>query len=437
MDIGSQKIIRTLNVNGYQAYFVGGCVRDYLMNHPPKDIDICTSALPKQVMACFDNTIPTGIDYGTVTVLIEGMGYEVTTFRAETGYDGRRPKVVRFSTDLYEDLSRRDFTINAMAMSLSGEVIDPYGGQADLKQACLRFVGVPMDRLLEDRLRLLRYVRFLTRLGFKSAHESEELTWQLDISQLSYERVQQELNEMLLIDKPSEAIRYLHRLGLLGQIMPEILPAIGFDQRHPAHTEDVFSHTLSVLDGCPKDLAVRLAALCHDLGKPQTFTMDEAGCGHFYGHPKHSVILAEGFLSRLKYSSQIKETVLILTAEHMRTYAQPTKAMAKRLIRQVGMARLEQFFSLQLADTKACAGDRSGFVNEIHAMKGLCETVLLDQEAFSLKDLKINGNDLMRLGLGGKAVGAMLNQLLEAVIDEKLENEQGALLQYVKNSLDR
>lgn len=437
MDIGSQKILRTLNDKGYQAYFVGGCVRDFLMHKAPKDIDICTNALPEQVMACFEKTIPTGIDYGTVTVIQEGESYEVTTFRAESDYDGRRPKVVSFSKDLREDLSRRDFTINAMAMTLEGEIMDPFGGQADIKQARLRFVGSPMERLLEDKLRLLRYVRFLTRLGFQTAHESEELSWQLDISQLSFERIQLELNEMLLMEKPSNAIRYLHRLGLLGQMMPEMIPAIGFDQRHPAHSEDVFNHTLTVLDGCPKDLAVRLAALCHDLGKPQTFTVDESGCGHFYGHQKYSVTLAETFLNRLKYSNQLKETVLILTAEHMRTYSQPSKPMAKRLMRQVGVERLEQLFSLQLADTLACKGDRTVFASDILAMKRLCEQVLTEEGAFSLRDLKINGNDLMLLGLKGKAVGAMLSQLLEAVIDEKLENAHEVLLQYVKNSLDR
>lgn len=433
MDKGSRQILEQLISAGFEAYYVGGCVRDALMGNLPKDIDICTSALPSEVLSHFERAIPTGIDYGTVTVIIDDVSYEVTTFRQDLEYNGRRPKVVRFSKNLIEDLSRRDFTINAIAMDINQKIIDPFNGQRDIQMGILRFVGTPLKRLKEDKLRLLRYVRFLTRFNLVSAHQDEELGWQLNIESLSFERIQNEFSQMLCSSKPSAAIEALHRLRILEQIFPEVLPSIGFDQKHPAHLKDVYQHTLMVLDMTPPVLEVRLAALCHDLGKPATFSLDDNGCGHFYGHQKVSVDLAETFLERLKYSNRVKEKVLLLTKEHMRVYTNPTKPMARRLIQQVGAQNLNDLFSLQTADTSACAGDRTSFLADIEAMRELCRILIEEAAVFGLKDLKINGNDLVSLGLNGIAVGAMLRTLLNAVTDEKLENDREVLLQYVKS----
>lgn len=422
------EILEKIEAAGFEAYFVGGSVRDHLLGREPKDIDIATSATPDFIEGLFLKTIPTGKEYGTITVVLGGECFEVTTFRLELDYDGRRPKTIAFTTSLVEDLSRRDFTINAMAMDLRGQLYDPFGGQVDLKAGILRFVGSAQNRIEEDKLRVLRYVRFLTTYRLKSDPEALAQLVGVDIGKLSVERIREEFNKILLSENVKMGVALLEDLGLLNQIIPEFSRCKGFLQHHPAHSQDVFDHTLAVVEACEKNLEVRLAALCHDLGKIETLTFDEKGCGHFYGHAKVSAILAETVLKRLKYSKDLIQTVVLLVENHMKIYENTSSASAKRLIRALGVERLGLFFDLQTADTLSCNGDRSVFVTQIKAMNQACEDVLLKEEAFKVTDLSIGGKELLELGFQGPSIGRTLNYLLELVIEEKLENEKSQLL---------
>ncbi len=424
-------ILQTLNAAGYEAYYVGGCVRDICLNKVPKDYDITTNALPDTVEALFENTIPTGKAYGTITVMIEAEAFEVTTYRLESDYDGRRPRAVAFAQTLVEDLSRRDFTMNAMAMDLSGHIQDPFNGQGDLKSGVLRFVGDPLERIREDKIRILRYIRFLCQYNLKPFDEKLLKSDVLDLGQLSAERIREEFNKILLSDCPEVGIKMLEEMGVLKQFFPELSACNGFIQHHPAHNEDVFNHTLSVLALCENNLMLRLSALCHDLGKIETLTFDEKGIGHFYGHQKNSAALAENMMRRLKYANKEIELVTTLVSFHMRIYEHVSKASAKRLLNQLPSEALEILFLLQLADTKACAGDRSEGIRQIEDMRLMCRTLLEVNEAFSIKDLAVNGHDLMQIGINGPLIGQRLNELLEAVISEQCLNEKTALLDWL------
>lgn len=432
MKLNGEHIVKTLINHGYEAYFVGGCVRDAFLGMAPKDIDIATNALPEVVESLFERTVPTGKDYGTITVLIGEHSFEVTTYRLDCDYDGRRPKAVTFANTLIEDLSRRDFTMNAMAMGIDGEILDPFDGRKDLENGFLNFVGDPKERIREDRIRVLRYVRFLSRYDLQPGPSGVATSDVVDISNLSAERVREEFNKIIISSSAPRGIQLLEEMGLLKQFFPELSMCKGFKQDHPAHFQDVFDHTLTVLSHCKADLILRLAALCHDLGKVSTKTFDEAGIGHFYGHQKDSVALTEAMMKRLKYSNKEIEAVKTLVHHHMRTYEAGTTASARRIINQVGTEVLDLFFELQLADTTACSGDRDAFVAQIYNMKSMCHLLIEKNEAFSLKHLKINGNDLMGIGYKGKAIGEMLNVLLECVISETCVNEADVLLEKAK-----
>lgn len=443
MTLKGSSILNRLIESGFQAYFVGGCVRDTLLGIEPKDIDIATNAHPDQVEALFEKTIPTGKDYGTITVINEEGSFEVTTFRLESDYDGRRPKVVAFAQDLKTDLERRDFTINAMAMTLSGEVIDYFQGQKDIESGILRFVGDPIARITEDKIRILRYVRFMCRYDLRPPEVGsfdESLLNQVDISNLSAERVREEFNKIIMGQSAEKGLRLLEEMGLLEQFFPELTRCKGFIQHHPAHGDDVYEHTLKVFNNAAQfaskndqeGLWLRLAALCHDIGKVDTLTFDEAGVGHFYGHQKNSETYAEQFMKRLKYPNKDIESVKLLVIQHMRMYENPTRTSARRLLSKVGVEYLDLFFALQKADTTACLGDRTEHLRQIEKMSELCDEILKEHLAFSLKDLKINGQDLLALGMKGPAVGNGLKRALEAVISETIENEHEILIDFVK-----
>ncbi len=454
MTLRGGSILHKLLLKGFQAYFVGGCVRDTLLGREPKDIDIATDALPDQVEALFEKTIPTGKDYGTITVMEDGEAFEVTTFRLESDYDGRRPKTVAFAKELKDDLQRRDFTINAMAMNLEGHVIDYFDGAKDLEKGILRFVGSPSERIREDKIRILRYVRFMCEYNLKDPVYSEmELAAlnQVNISNLSAERIREEFNKIILSPFPEKGLRKLDDLGLLVQFFPELTNCKGFLQHHPAHSDDVFEHTLKVFknacelwpytkniaDGTEfKDrhviLQLRLSALCHDLGKVHTLTFDSEGVGHFYGHQKVSAEYTVQFMKRLKYANREIETVELLVFQHMRMYESLTRASARRLLSKIGESHLELFFMLQRADTSACLGNRVEHLYQIDTMEGLCNEILKENLAFSLKDLKINGKDLLNIGMEGPVIGETLKKVLEAVISETIENEREILMDFVK-----
>ncbi|MCJ7691441.1 MAG: CCA tRNA nucleotidyltransferase, partial [Clostridiaceae bacterium] len=295
-------ILDTLKNNGYESYIVGGSVRDFVMGlSMPKDYDIATSAMPEEIIRLFLKTIPTGIKHGTVTVMLNGEGYEVTTYRIDGQYlDNRRPEAVTFVSNLKEDLARRDFTINALALNVEDDVIDYFGGLDDLADKIIRAVGEPNKRFQEDALRMLRAIRFAARLEFhieEKTLEAIKVNCNL-ILNISSERIRDELSKMLLSNNSGVALRLLEETKLLGFILPELQKAVGFNQLNPHHDKDIFNHTLSVVENCPLSLNLRVAALLHDIAKPDCFTLDKSGVGHFYGHDKKSVMLTQQILKR-------------------------------------------------------------------------------------------------------------------------------------------
>ena len=416
---GAVEILKILNNNGHQAFFVGGCVRDAVLGLCPKDWDITTSALPEEVELLFPNNFPSGKEFGTISVVADEI-YEVTTFRTESQHDGRKA-VVQFTDSLLDDLSRRDFTCNSLAADLSGNVVDPFNGIEDIKNGVIRAVGNPADRFKEDSLRVLRAVRFAARFGFEIEAKTKDAL-RVDISNLSGERVRVELCKILEASKPSKYIALLMKKGLLSQIVPEIKACDGFDQKNPHHTKDVFSHILDVVDGSDS-LIVKLAALFHDAGKPQTFSIDENGVGHFFGHAKVSAEIAQKAMRNLHFSNCEIDKVRQLVEYHM-NFSDFSEKAARRLIAKVG-ENFKELIELQIADDLACDGAR---VSSLEGFAILCSKVIADKQAVSVKDLVVNGHDLLSIGKKGKQIGDTLSILLQMVIDDPSLNNKDILL---------
>lgn len=424
-------LLRRLNSEGYEAYAVGGCVRDFLLGRDPHDWDIATAATPEQMKLCFEGlrTIDTGIKHGTISVFAEDMAVEVTSFRADGEYkDHRRPESVRFVSSLNDDLSRRDFTVNAMAVSEEGTLTDAFGGREDLAAKLIRCVGDPETRFTEDALRILRALRFASTYEF-DIEQSTVRAMRKKRALLTYisgERIYEELKRLLI--GPGVA-RVLYAFpDVLGVIIPEILPAIGLNQYNPHHDADVWAHTARSVAAVESDPALRLAMLMHDLGKPQCFTRDAEGIGHFYGHAKHSEIIAEAALSKLKADNQTRERVVRLIRIHdMRPEADAK--WIKRRLKQLGEDGLRDLLKVQRADAKAQSEfqreEKLALLDECEAM---LESILSEKECFSLSQLAVNGRDLLALGLRGPKIGTALEQLLHKVIDGKLPNDHDTLL---------
>lgn len=420
-------IIDELQKKGYEAYAVGGCVRDALLGRTPNDWDITTSALPEAIISCFSHTIPTGIKHGTVTVMIEKEPFEVTTYRIDGEYsDNRHPDNVTFTSNLKEDLSRRDFTINAMAYNGISGITDLFGGMDDLKKGIVRTVGSPNERFNEDALRMIRAIRFSCQLGFqidKPTFDSIRLNCEL-IKNVSIERIRDEFSKILLSEHPSKGIENLRTSGLLQYFMPEVLPMVGFDQKNPHHDKDVYYHTLSVVDNTEPDLVLRLSALLHDIAKPLTFTMDDKGTGHFYEHNVKGVEISEYILKRLRYDNLTIKKVSSLVFDHMSRYSNLKDSAVKRIITRVGIENLDDLFRLQIADIKGSAPpyDYSG----IDYLKNRCEQILEQKQPLSVKDIALNGEDIMKLGYKpGRLIGETLNYLLEKVLESpELNNKE-------------
>ncbi len=427
-------ILDVLKNNEHSAYLVGGCVRDSLLGKEPKDYDIATSARPEEVKSLFDKVIPTGEKHGTVTVMIDKEPFEITTFRKDGNYsDGRRPDGVEFTKTIEEDLSRRDFTINAIAYD-GEKYIDPYSGVNDLqKYKMIRCVGKPEERFTEDALRMLRCVRFSSRLSFEISPLTYHGLWFNSnlIENVSVERIREELCQILLTEKPSYGLGVMERTGLLDYIIPELVDCVGFDQRNPHHDKTVFEHILSVVDDSPMDLNVRLAALFHDIAKPQTFTVDENGKGHFYNHHIVGADVTEDIMKRLKFDNKTIEQVVKLVRYHMDRYAHLRTPKVKKFINRVGIENLDKLFELQIADIRGSKEphDFSGVLK----LKEDVEKVLDEKQPLSLKDLAISGRDLMEIGIQqGKDMGRILNELLEMVLEDEKLNTKEQLLSVVK-----
>lgn len=424
-------IIRRLEQAGYEAYAVGGCVRDSIIGRVPDDWDITTSASPEQVKALFHRTVDTGIAHGTVTVMLGREGFEVTTYRIDGSYeDGRHPVSVCFTSELREDLRRRDFTINAMAYHPQRGVIDIFGGLKDLEKGVVRCVGVPQERFGEDALRILRAVRFSAQLGFTIHEDTLEAARQMaeTLGKISSERIQVELNKLLLSPHP-DYFRILAETGITRVIMPEFDRMLDTPQRHPYHMYNVGEHTLAVLRAAPADKYLRWAALLHDVGKPDTLTEDGSGVTHFYGHCELGAKLARGILRRLKFDNDTIETVSRLVRWH--DYRCPLeKKSIRKAVNRIG----EDIFGAELALMRADAcgkreEKRRQIWTELDTVEELYREILKDGECTSLKTLAVNGRDLIEQGIpSGPELGAILAALLEEVLSDSTRNEREYLL---------
>ncbi len=425
----ASKCICTLENAGFEAYAVGGCVRDALLGLTPHDYDLCTNATPAETAELFADftLVRSGEKHGTVGVVIEGEVIEITTFRTEGGYtDSRHPDWVRFVPTVEEDLSRRDFTVNAMAYNPSRGYIDPFGGQQDLENKILRAVGDPRTRFSEDALRILRGLRF----GVRFRLTPEENTW-LAMNEMAHlldriakERIFDELCKLLPLVNDRDLILFA---PILAKVLPELAPSVGFLQHNPHHKYDVYTHTAKVVSAVPGDLILRWAALLHDCGKPTSFTLDETGRGHFKGHAAESAKIAEAILLNLKAPTALREQVVFLVEKHMATLAADKKLLRRRL-GQYGTEQLYRLLSLQEADFGG-KGVENGEENPFPAIRTLLAEVLAEDACLTVKDLAINGKDLIEMGIpAGPQIGECLASLLEQVQDEKIPNTRQALL---------
>ena len=418
--------------NGYSLYIVGGAVRDHFLGTKNSDFDFCTDALPQQVVAMFRKVIPTGIKHGTVTVLYKGASYEVTTFRSESDYsDSRHPDKVTYITDLHGDLSRRDFTINALAADCTtGDVTDDFNGLGDLKAGLVKAIGDPLERFKEDALRLMRMARFCSKLGFRPAPETFQAAKELahTIANVSQERIYDELSKILMTPVPSVGLGILEDTGILGYILPE-LAACREIKQNKVGSCDVLGHTYNCVDAAAKDgfcYTVRLAALLHDIGKPSTMTFNDYGMMRFFGHDVQGSKMAKDVLRRLKCSNRTIDDVGLLIAEHMTRYTPDwTDGAVKRFIRRVGSQNIEMLFELQWCDQTASTGKRrmEEYESFMERMKNL------EDQPMTLKDLAVTGADLAAAGIPkSKEMGTILGTLLEMVVDYPTLNDRQTLV---------
>ncbi|MBU0928737.1 MAG: CCA tRNA nucleotidyltransferase [Spirochaetes bacterium] len=418
---------------GFSCYFVGGAVRDSLLGLPVSDWDAATDAKPEQVRSLFRSVIPTGIQHGTVTVRWQGRSIETTTFRVDGEYkDGRRPESVRFTSDLLEDLSRRDFTINGMAVDPdSGVIIAPDGGLRDLADCVIRAIGDPVARFEEDGLRPLRAIRFASRLGF-SIDEATFAAIPATVERfrkVSAERVREELAKILASARAGEGLLRLDESGLLPEILPELSRCKGVGQGGP-HRYDVFRHLVAACDAAPQRLTLRLAALLHDIGKPARRAEADDGSLTFYGHDVESARLAEAALRRLKFPNALVDEVVHLVRHHMFDYSEHwTDAAVRRFVSRVGLESVKPLAELRLADTSGM-GNGPADVRSVMPLIARVEALRAKDQAFSLKDLAIGGNDLAGIGWPkGPSMGRALAEMLEAVLDDPDLNTRERLLE--------
>ncbi|MCI6957157.1 MAG: HD domain-containing protein [Candidatus Faecousia sp.] len=421
--------LERLEKAGFRAWAVGGCVRDACLGKTPHDFDLCTDALPEQIQAAFPDRelVLAGVKHGTVGVVTPEGVVEITTLRTEGDYrDGRHPQWVKFVPELREDLLRRDFTINAMAWNPREGLQDPFGGREDLETGILRAVGDPEQRFREDALRILRGVRFAVR--FNLTVEENTLAAMETLAPLmeglSRERVFAELCALLPGITWPELIRFA---PVITEVIPEMKPMVGFDQHSPHHAYDLYTHTAHVVGAVPGDLTLRWAALLHDVGKITTFTLDETGRGHFYGHAQMSAEAADAILRRLKAPTALREGAAVLIRHHM-TRLEEDKRILKRRVRTLGWETVEQLLQLQEADMGSKGTGEEQDFDQFRRIRALLEKIRAENACLRLQDLAVNGKDMMALGLRGPDIGKTLNALLDAVLEERVPNDREALL---------
>lgn len=436
-------IIKTLQHHGYEAYIVGGCVRDAVLGRTPSDWDITTSAKPLQIKSIFNKTIDTGLKHGTVTVMMEKEGYEVTTYRIDGTYeDHRRPNEVTFTTSLREDLMRRDFTINAMAYNDKDGLVDLFGGIEDLEKKVVRCVGKADDRFDEDALRMLRAIRFAAQLGFSIDEEAKDAIRRKHqfLKDVSAERIQVELTKTLTSAHP-ELIKTAYELGMTAVFLPEFDEMMATTQNNPHHKYNVGDHTIEVLKNIGPDKVKRLAALLHDVAKPVTKSTDNGGIDHFYNHYQKSAEMSETILRRLKYDNHTIKGVKHLIEWHDfrwddESYAGIAKV--RRLVSKVGIEYFESLLELQRADILG----QSSYLQDkklkvLDEVAAIYQDVKRNHDCLTIKDLKIDGIDLIRSGIpAGKRMGIILERLLDMVIEEPKLNQRPILLELAKKIND-
>ncbi|MDE6314225.1 MAG: CCA tRNA nucleotidyltransferase [Lachnospiraceae bacterium] len=428
-------IIEELERHGWEAYAVGGCVRDSLLGRNPNDWDITTSAKPEQVKEIFHRTVDTGIQHGTVTVMLNREGFEVTTYRIDGEYeDNRHPKEVIFTSDLVEDLKRRDFTINAMAYNPRTGLVDAFNGMEDMRNKCIRCVGNARERFCEDALRILRAVRFGAQLKFAIAEETRQAMKELsgNLSYISAERIQTELLKLLVSEEP-QRFKEAYELGITGIILPEFDEIMTCTQENIHHCYTVGQHTLESLQHIEPDKVLRLALLFHDFGKPKTKTMDEQQTAHFCGHAMESARMAETIMKRLKFDNDTMGKVVKLVELHDHRPLLKKKSV-KKLIVKSGPELFLPLLKVKYADTMAQSRyRREEKLAYLAELKCIYERVLEEKECISLKELAVNGKDMIALGVPqGKRMGEILKELFELVLEEPERNNREELLALVK-----
>ncbi len=421
---GAKSILSSLEAAGFEAYIVGGAVRDSLMGKIPSDYDIATNAKPKEVKAVFAKTIDTGLKHGTVTVIENKIGYEVTTYREEAGYqDMRHPDSVHYVESLETDMSRRDFTINAMAYSPKRGFVDKFGGCVDIENRIIRCVGEPKVRFKEDALRMIRAVRFAACLGFDLAPDVVIAIKQCAvlIKNVSSERIREEINKILISDRPGR-IKLLYETGLMKYIIPELCDCFCTEQNNKYHIYNVGDHIMNAVENTPNDLILRWAALLHDVGKPCCLSRDNAGINHFYGHHRESVRIANDVLHKLRVDKESISDILILIENHD-VRIDVHAAAVKRMLARTGEKLFLKLLLLQEADNRAknhkFLEDK---LSKLHAVYDQCQRIIAERQPYLVSHLAINGKDLIKLGFKtGRDIGDTLKFLLdEVVIDPSL-----------------
>jgi len=418
-----------LEAAGHSAYLVGGCVRDTLMGRRPHDFDLCTSATPEQVKQALagERFLDTGLRHGTVTLLpVDGGPIEITTYRVEGSYsDARHPDGVRFVQDIRFDLSRRDFTVNAMAYSPTRGLVDPFGGRRDLRAGLLRCVGVPAKRFEEDALRILRGLRLAAETGFALEEDTAAAMRQKShtLLHLAPERVFSELNRLLLARYVGRVLRQGH--DVLSEVLPELEPMVGFDQHNYHHLYDIYEHTVRVVESVPPTPSLRWAALFHDVGKPETFTLDEHKVGHFYGHPKASEALAAKRMRELYAPGELQRSVAFLVRQHDVPFGDEERQVRRRLSNW-GEQRCRELLVLKKADCIG-QGTHPDYLRWYKETERQLNSILAEKQPLTVRDLCLNGYDLQFLGLSDAEIGRMQRWLMSIVIEDPSLNQVDTL----------
>ena len=433
---GVVAVFDQLEKAGFEGYLVGGCVRDLLLGNEPHDFDFASNAVPKQILAVFkgNKTIRDGEKHGTIAIQSAGLWIEITTYRTESDYvDFRHPTHVEFANDIRMDLARRDFTVNAMALSRDGNVIDLFGGKSDIEKRVIRCVGDPKERFTEDALRIMRALRFSAVLNFEIEKQTSHALHRYGylLKEIAVERILTEFKILLLQADCGQLLRDYS--DVLVQFIPELSEIIGFEQFNPHYQDDVYTHSVKVTETVRPDLALRLAAFLHDIAKPDVLSLDKHGNGTFIDHAEKGSLAAKAILTRLKIDKKTLELVCKLILLHEVEFPQNSSEM-RHWMNRFDPEVLRLAMELQEADLRSHSTDQQLRLELVDESRKLLTQLVNDKVCYSLKDLAINGDDLIKLGYSGKNVGELLDQLLEEVIEDRLENIRESLTASLKRA---